>query len=150
MGPLVDYRSPGSFADALKLDPEAWAIRINARWRQSRENIIETGRLLLDAKGACPHGKFEKEVVTRLHFSPNVSQRLMAIARDPRLSNPAHVQLLPPSWGTLYELTKLSDEEFDRGVQEHIIRPDMERKEVEILRPTPHRERADNGSDCGV
>lgn len=135
------------FAEALQHDPEAWAIRINARWRQSRENIIETGRLLLDAKAACPHGSFENEVMTRLHFSPNVAQRLMAIARDPRLSNPAHVQLLPPSWGTLYELTKLSDEEFDRGVQEQIIRPDMERKEVEILRPIPHRERPETSFD---
>jgi hypothetical protein len=144
MVPLIDQRSPGTFAETLRLDPEAWAIRINARWRQSRENIIETGRLLLDAKAACVHGTFEKEVVTRLHFSPNVAQRLMAIARDPRLSNPAHVQLLPPSWGTLYELTKLSDEEFDRGVQQQIIRPDMERKEVEILRPTPHRAKPDS------
>jgi hypothetical protein len=30
----------------------------------------------------------------------------MAVAEHPVLSNSAHVQNLPPSWGTLYELTK--------------------------------------------
>jgi hypothetical protein len=35
-----------------------------------------------------------------LPFSPNTGQRLIAIARDERLSNLAHVQLLPPHWGT--------------------------------------------------
>ena len=35
------------------------------------------------------------------------AQKLMQIVRHSLLINPAHVRLLPPSWGTLYELTKL-------------------------------------------
>jgi hypothetical protein len=45
-----------------------------------------------------------------LPFSERTAQRLMSIASDPRLSNPTHVSVLPNSWGTLYELTKLTDE----------------------------------------
>jgi hypothetical protein len=30
-----------------------------------------------------------------------------------RLANTAHVPHLPPSWGTLYELTRLDDEAFE-------------------------------------
>jgi hypothetical protein len=37
----------------------------------------------------------------------------MAIAADERLSNSEHVPNLPPRWETLYELTKLDDEQLD-------------------------------------
>jgi hypothetical protein len=135
--------------DVLQDDADAWALRINASWRRSFETVVETGQLLIDAKAKlAQHGTWESLVETKLDFSPSVAQRLMAVARDERLTNPAHVQLLPRSYGTLYELTKLSDEEFERGLQEEIIRPDMERKDVQHIRPTPHRERfPDAGSD---
>jgi len=45
-----------------------------------------------------------------LPFAARTAQRLMAVAADARLANPTHVSLLPPSWGTLYELTKLPDD----------------------------------------
>lgn len=140
MVPMVDRRTPGSFAEVLQADPEAWALRINAAWRRSLESVIETGRLLIDAKAQLSkHGQWEQMVETQLDFSPGTATRLMSIARDDRLSNPAHGPLLPRSYRTLYELTKLSDDEFNRGVQEKIIRPDMERRDVEIIRPTPRR-----------
>jgi hypothetical protein len=37
----------------------------------------------------------------------------MKIASTDALSKPAHVQLLPPSWGTLYELTKLPEDKLE-------------------------------------
>lgn len=139
MGPMLDIRSPGSFADTLQSDPEAWALRINAAWRRSLESVLETGRLLIDAKARLRHGQWETMIATQLDFSPSTVQRLMIIARDDRLSNPAHGQLLPRSYRTLYELTKLSDAEFTRGITEKIINPDMDRVDVEIIRPTPRR-----------
>lgn len=149
MGPLIDHRSPGSFADTLQCDPEAWSLRINACWRKGIEAIIGTGRLLLEAKDACDHGAFESMLKRDLAFQPRTAQRLMTIARDHRLTNPTHASLLPASWTTLYELSQLSDSEFERGVQENIIRPDMERKDVEIIRPPVHRERADHSDGQG-
>jgi hypothetical protein len=41
---------------------------------------------------------------------------LMAVARDPRIANRAHVRALPPSWGTLYVLSKLDDEQWQKGI----------------------------------
>jgi hypothetical protein len=123
----------------LELDAEAWAIRITARWRASVEAIIEVGQLLIDAKGRLPHGAFGKMLENDLPFGASTAQRLMAVAADNRLSNPAHVQHLPASWGTLYELTKLSDGEFEEAIEQKIIRPDMERKEIELIRPAPER-----------
>ena len=36
-------------------------------------------------------------------------QRLMAIAADARIADVTHVQHLPASWRTLYDLTRLDD-----------------------------------------
>jgi hypothetical protein len=127
----------------LANDAEAWALRISARWRQSIESIIETGQLLHDAKAALPHGEFGAMIADALPFGARTAQMLMAVASDKRLSNPKHVSLLPPSWGTLHALTSLSDDEFTRGIEEKIIRPDMERKDVDNLRPQRERPEKD-------
>ena len=132
--------SPASGHPGTEVDAASdWASRINARWRHSVENIIEAGRLLIDAKASLAHGQFESMVKTRLDFSASVAQRLMIVARDNRLTNPAHAQLLPRSWMTLYELTKLTDDEFALGVDKGIIGPEMERADVELIRPRPQR-----------
>lgn len=136
MGPLIDHRAPGSFAETLRLDPEAWAIRISARWRMGVESIISTGRLLNEAKAALPHGGFGA-VLAQLPFGERQAQMLMAIANHPIASNPQYVALLPPSWGTIYDCTRLPIAEFERGVAQGIIRPDMERNDIERLRARP-------------
>lgn len=137
MGPMIDQRAPGSFAEVLQRDPEAWAIRISARWRMGVEAIISTGKLLLEAKAALPHGAFGRMLADQLPFKERQAQMLMAIASDARLSNPQYVALLPPSWGTIYDVTRLSDDEFTRAIEAGVIRPDMERKDIERIRPRP-------------
>jgi len=115
----------------IEIEPrtaQEFAERISACWRRSVEAIFEAGRWLIRAKDKLEHGQFEAMVEGNLPFGASTAQRIMAIARDPRLSNPAHGQLLPPSWRTLYELTKLSDSEFTHGIESGVIRPDMERK----------------------
>jgi Protein of unknown function (DUF3102) len=116
---------PGSGAPA-----SAWAARITACWAASREAVFEVGRLLIAAKEALAHGEFGKMIEADLPFSASTAQRLMAIAGDPKLADPAHVQYLPPAWGTLYELTKYSPERFEADLKAGKIRPDMERKEA--------------------
>lgn len=107
-----------------------WTQRITAAWNKSRDSIIETGRLLIEAKVKLPHGAFEVMVENELPFKPSTAQRLMIIARDQRLVNPAHVQLLPPNWGTLYELSRLPDDRFHELIEDGTIHPEMQRKDV--------------------
>jgi hypothetical protein len=127
-------------------DHHVWAARITACWRASVEAILEVGRLLIAAKEALPHGQFGPMIKSELPFTESTAQRLMTIAADQRLSNPAHVQHLPPSWGTLYELTKLPDDEFEAKISDGTIRPDMMRRDLAppkaeapgpALQPTP-------------
>lgn len=112
----------------------AWAQRIAACWQASVTGILEVGRLLAAAKEALEHGEFEKMIEDHLPFVPRTAQMLMAIAADPRLTNPKHVSLLPASWGTLYEISKLSDEDFDVALAGGKIRPDVERNEVAAVK----------------
>lgn len=107
-----------------------WPERINECWRKSATAIIETGKIISKAKEALEHGEFGAMIENGLPFSASTAQRLMAIAADPRLTKPAHVQHLPQAWGTLYELTKLDDDEFKARLKDGTIRPDMERSEV--------------------
>jgi hypothetical protein len=137
MNMLASYdRATGAPPEALEQDAAAWALRITTRWRTSIESIIETGQLLIDSKLSLEHGQFEAMIEVQLPFSSSTARRLMAIASDKRISDRAHVNVLPASWGTLYELTKLSDEEFEGAIEKKIIRPDMERAEVALLRPS--------------
>ena len=44
----------------LSLPSESYRDQIYAAWRSSVLGIIKTGRLLIEAKAALPHGEFEK------------------------------------------------------------------------------------------
>lgn len=127
-----------------KTKAEYWAPRINAEWRKSVDGILNVGRQLIAAKEACEHGEFlrlfkghEKVVSEPVPFSESTAERLMSVASHDVLSNPAHVQDLPQSWGTLYELTKLDDEQIVAGIKAGEITPDMTRAEASALRSDP-------------
>ncbi len=64
-------------------------------------------------------------------FGPSTAQRLVKIARDNRLIDRSHVNVLPPDWGTLYEITKLSDAELEAAFDGRVIKPDMRRQDAE-------------------
>jgi N6-adenosine-specific RNA methylase IME4 len=117
----------------------AWARRIAEAWNATRDSVIECGRLLIEAKNALPHGAWQRMIETTLPFSASTAQRLMKIAGDERLTNPAHAPQLPPSWATLYELSQLDDGTFSHAVTKGLIRPDMERKDAERLRTGKRR-----------
>jgi N6-adenosine-specific RNA methylase IME4 len=108
----------------------AWAVRIESAWRGAVDGVLATGRLLAEAKAALAHGAFAAMIESDLPFKRSTAFRLMAIAADERLANGAHVQHLPPHWGTLYELTNLSDEQFADKLKSGEIHPDMRRRDV--------------------
>jgi len=51
--------------------------------------------------------------------------RRLAIAEDQRIRQ--HIDAMPPSWGTPYEITHLDDSEFSDAITEGRIHPEMER-----------------------
>lgn len=120
---------------------EYWAPRINAEWRKSVEGVLGVGRQLIAAKEACEHGEFERmfkgsdnAVSAPVPFGIHTADRLMAIAAKPAIADCAHAHTLPQSWATLYELTKLDDEQILAGIKSGEITPDMTRADAHALR----------------
>ena len=108
-----------------------WAQRIVAAWSASVAGFISVGRLLLDAKASLQHGEFVEMAESDLPFSLRRAECLMAIAADVRISH--HAANLPPSWTTLYELSRLPDERFEKALESGEIHSGMERRDALIL-----------------
>lgn len=120
-------------ADASEADWEDFADRISAVLQKSVEHIIEAGRMLEEAKRRYK-GTY-LQILQKIGFgSPRKAQMYMEIARHPVLSNAKFVSHLPPSWGTLYELTKIRPhEKLEQMIADGLVRPDLERAEVEEI-----------------
>jgi hypothetical protein len=117
-----------------------WARKITAAWQQTVRGIFAVGDLLLAAREKLPRDQFELMVREKLTFSERTAERLMAIARCKWLRKATHVSLLPAAWGTLYEITRLKQREFDKAIHDGIIRPDVERWQIAAIieaRPMP-------------
>jgi hypothetical protein len=110
---------------------EEFAKIIVASWRTMVEGVLETGRLLIEAKKELPHGEFEDMIGEKLPFGSRTAQRLMRVAEHPILSNPTHVSLLPPSWGTLYRLAELPDDVLTEMIEDRKLHCEITRKEVD-------------------
>ena len=107
-----------------------WAKAIRESWSEQVEGFIATGRLITEAKAALPHGEFIEMVKADLPFGRRTAQMLMAVAANPVLSKAQHVALLPPSWGTLYELSRLPDDRLLAAIKAGEITPETERRDA--------------------
>lgn len=129
-----------------KRDASAWAQTINqslqAGISSAVENWINAGLHLIDAKEGLKgqKGEWERMFAGNEHavkhpipLSICTAERLMKITKNPQITKSAHAPILPPSWYTLYELTKIPDEIFRKALSDGRIRPDMERKDVRAL-----------------
>jgi hypothetical protein len=125
--------------------PQQWANRINEHGQKAVESILAMGRDLIAAKKQLGHGGWQQmfaghpQVVAKpLRFSPNTAQRLMAIAEHAILPKAANSPLLPPSWTTLYELTKIPEAILQKALSDGRISPEMKGRDVFRLRgPRP-------------
>ena len=134
-----------------KIRAEHWADRICTQLGKTVESIIEVGRLLLKAKADLTHGEwgrlFEDDLVP---FGQNAAGQLMKVASHPLLSNSDHGKNLPPSWRTLYQLSRVEPKRLSAAFRDGVIKPDMKRSEVSVLLPAkiprasrPARSKAD-------
>lgn len=119
---------------AAKAGRAEWTASIRDMWTTAAEAFIGAGRELIDAKATLRHGEFEAMVEDDLPFGPRTARRLMAIALDPRIADRTHVSVLPASWRTLYELTRLDDEALERAFAAGDINAEMGRADVARIR----------------
>jgi hypothetical protein len=96
--------------------------------RNDLANIIERGRVLIEAKEELEHGAYEATV--KRHFDLSFARKLRIIAGHTVLSNRSHGNALPPSVQTLYLLAKLPNDVLIAKLSDGGITPKLQRKEV--------------------
>jgi hypothetical protein len=113
--------------------------------KKSVEGIIESGRVLIDAKSQLEHGQFTDWVVNELRFGvrkesngePDIrkAEMLMYLARNEVISNSCHWHAFPPSPRTLWELTQIRPKQrlLDL-IASGKVNPAMTREEAVALR----------------
>jgi hypothetical protein len=123
--------------DGPKLRAE-WVATIQKAHAKNAAAIIELGRILNDAKQALEkHGQWQIVFEQKeLPFSLSLAERYMKIARDHRLTKSANLQNLPSPVSVLYELSRLSDDEFYQAMAAGKIHPEMTHKEAAALAQT--------------
>jgi hypothetical protein len=115
---------------------EQWAQRICAQHAKSVESIIEVGRLLSEAKTALVHGEWTRLFSDDLlPFGKRSADMMIAVADHSVLSNEKHASSLPPSWFTLYQLTKVPSDVLRNALKDGVITSDMPRKAIKLLMP---------------
>jgi hypothetical protein len=119
----------------------AW---IKSEWRTATASLIETGRILIEAKKNLDHGEFGPMIRTKLPFGERTAEKLMAIARHPIISNPTHESHLPPRQEALYLMTRLPLEELEKMLADGTINPNTERKHVEKILLNIRKDGLDN------
>src|SRR6266516_5506290 len=119
---------------------------ITDRRTRAVENIVAIGQHLREAKEELDHGEFGP-MLKRIQFSEGTARKYMAIAAHPVISNRSNWNALPPSWTTLYELTKLPHGIFQARIDDDTITPEFEGTAVASLKAEPAGSRSSRRHD---
>jgi hypothetical protein len=108
--------------------PEQWAQVIRADLGQAVAGFVAAGEHLTEARRQIKHGEWEAWCREQVGISPATGTMLMALPKHEAISNPYHGKDLPPSWRTLYELSRLEPPLLIAAIEAGDIHPEMERK----------------------
>ena len=117
-------------ADLLPADAAGWEARIRPHLERSVLGIIDAGRDLAAAEQTLDADGF-RGLCARLGMSRGTASKLAAIAANPALVS--HGKHLPPSWTTLYELSKVPADVLEAAIADGAVGPDTERVEAEDI-----------------
>ena len=132
-----------------------WATQINTIWRKTAASYIEMGKLLVEAKSLLKQSEWKLLLDDKLDFDESKAKKLMLIARHQTLAKSSNLNLLPPSYNTLYTLTKLDDKAVSTAIKRGDIHPNMDGGDadelVEMFQPKkPKPERSREADDAEV
>lgn len=111
-----------------------FAEEIRARWQETVEGIFATAVMVEAAHKELSGPEFTALWRDELKWSKVTAYSLKSIAENAALREVRRV-LLPPSWGTLFKLTQLTDEQFKHGLEAGVIHAGMIRADVARLKP---------------
>ena len=106
-----------------------YAEVIGTLFREAEERFVQIGTFLEEAKAKLQHGEFQELISSRLPFGPRAAQMMMAAAKAIK-SGMIPLDIVPPSYSVVYQITTLTDTERQQAVEEGVIRSDMRREDI--------------------
>lgn len=106
-----------------------YAEVIGTLFHEAEERFVQIGMFLEEAKAKLQHGEFQELISSRLPFGPRAAQMMMAAAKAIK-SGMIPLDIVPPSYSVVYQITTLTDTERQQAVEEGVIRSDMRRKDI--------------------
>ena len=110
---------------------DSYVQRISDSWRESVEKILQTSQILVLSEKELSDIDF-LDMVGQLPMSQSTVSKLLLIGKNNYL--PQKVTSLPPHWTTIYEISTMSNDDIDKGVDEGFINPSSTKKEIDKFR----------------
>jgi hypothetical protein len=124
--------SPGKDPD-FEVLVASYASEIGENWQRGVDAFMTVARLCAEASAQMTPAE-RAELVKLLPFGDSAFSKFAQIGNDERLSAPELRRLLPPHYTTTYAITLLSDQELRDAIADKVIRPDMNRAELQKWR----------------
>jgi len=122
---------------SAKLD--GYVTQFHTFAQKSAESVLDMCRVAHEAKTNLDNGEFVLFCkFSNLEFKSATLSKMMKIGgRYEYLSQ--YKEQLPSAWTTLYRLAKMSDKEFQGGIQRKLVHPTMTGKELNSIQPQRKR-----------
>lgn len=101
---------------------EMWRSKIEGAWKTTVASIVETGRLVKQAKEEL--GGSYRDLESQLPFSSSTASYLSRIAEHSVLSNAQYWSRLPNAYNTLYHLSKIESEQLIQYIEDGKVKPE--------------------------
>jgi N6-adenosine-specific RNA methylase IME4 len=108
---------------------DLWAGRIRASMRETFTGVLETGKILIQAQAALPHGQW-LPMLKKAGLRPRTAQVWMAVVRNPRFANASPDSLLPPCVTTLNWISRLPEDVYQRLLADGTINSTVSRTTI--------------------
>lgn len=122
--------------------------------RKSLAKAIALGKELIALKESVPHGEFgrffadhDDRAEGALPFTSSWAGRLMKIAGNDALTNPAHVQDLPADLLTVYELSTMTAPALEAAIEAGKVTPQTTRAEAKEIKREAEGERTERPTE---
>lgn len=120
---------------------EHFTAECRQRYSESIEGIINLGLCLIEAKSELSGASWKQlcQERDRCPVSETVATRFMKIAQNRNILKREIWLFLPLGWNVLYEISLLTDEQFDNGIRQNKITPEATMDDIRLLRnKEPH------------
>ena len=123
----VTQVSQDSIVDTAKI--EQFVNQYHMCIQKTASVILELANIVNNAKNTLDNSEFQlfRDAIGANKFKDSYIKKLICIAKNSARFNPLS-QKLPPNYTTIYSLSKLRNDKFQKVIDSNIISPDMTAK----------------------